>query len=93
MSLPPERSTGFGSSSSARSGPGHGPPVGSAPSGPKLSRLNGQRTSVAAYQAPPRLRDVEMNLNTSGNFTDTNVNKRSLSLNVRTRRVWKSSDA
>src|SRR5215468_8758076 len=28
--------------------------------------------------------DVEVNLNTSGNFNDTNVNKRSLSLNVRT---------
>ena len=27
--------------------------------------------------------DVEVNLNTSGNFNDTNVNKRSLSLNVR----------
>src|ERR1043166_6375210 len=28
--------------------------------------------------------DAEVNLNTSGNFNDTNVNKRSLSLNVRT---------
>ena len=28
--------------------------------------------------------DVEVNLNTSGNFNDTNANKRSLSLNVRT---------
>ena len=28
--------------------------------------------------------DVEVNFNTSGNFNDTNVNKRSLSLNVRT---------
>ena len=28
--------------------------------------------------------NVEVNLNTSGNFNDTNVNKRSLSLNVRT---------
>src|SRR6266571_5615760 len=28
--------------------------------------------------------NLEVNLNTSGNFNDTNVNKRSLSLNVRT---------
>src|SRR6201997_4513790 len=28
-------------------------------------------------------RNVEVNLNTSGNFADTNVNKKSLSLNVR----------
>jgi len=27
--------------------------------------------------------DVEVNLNTSGNFNDTNVNKKSLTLNVR----------
>src|SRR5436309_12193399 len=30
--------------------------------------------------------DVEVNLNTSGNFADTNVNKKSLSLNVRSAR-------
>jgi benzylsuccinate CoA-transferase BbsF subunit len=29
-------------------------------------------------------RDLEVNLNTSGNFNDTNVNKKSLSLNLRT---------
>jgi len=31
-------------------------------------------------------RDLEVNLNTSGNFADTNVNKKSLSLNVRSAR-------
>ena len=29
-------------------------------------------------------KDLEVNLNTSGNFNDTNVNKKSLNLNVRT---------
>src|SRR5262247_4637910 len=47
----------------------------------KLEWPENERGRLPSSTTP---QDVEVNLNTSGNFNDTNVNKRSLSLNVRT---------
>ena len=37
--------------------------------------------------------DLEINLNTSGNFNDTNVNKKSLSSMCAARRAWRSRNS
>src|SRR3990172_1348309 len=47
----------------------------------KIEWPENERGRLPSSTTPP---DLEVNLNTSGNFNDTNVNKRSLSLNVRT---------
>ena len=46
--------------------------------------MSGRRASAAGFQVPTTPQNLDVNLNTSGNFADTNVNKKSLSLNVRT---------
>ena len=76
-------STAFVWSISAGCGPAPGPRAGSARLEPRSSR------SVARERArPPAFLDdtanLEVNLNTSGNFNDTNINKRGLTINVRT---------
>ena len=47
----------------------------------KIEWPENERGRLPSSTTPQQL---EVNLNTSGNFNDTNVNKKSLSLNVRT---------
>jgi hypothetical protein len=54
--------------------------AGWARSAPRSSRWPKRRGRLPSTTTP----QLEVNLNTSGNFNDTNVNKKSLSLNVRT---------
>ena len=52
--------------------------------GAEIIKIEWPENERGRFPSSTTPQDVEVNLNTSGNFNDTNVNKRSLSLNVRT---------
>src|SRR6202140_754027 len=51
--------------------------------GAEIIKIEGPENEGGRLPSSTTPQGVEVNLNTSGNFNDTNVNKKSLSLNVR----------
>src|SRR5689334_8301583 len=78
-----ERLKTFAWWTSAGCGPGHGPHAGSVLLGPRSIKIEWPENERGRLPSTTTPQNLEVNLNTSGNFNDTNVNKKSLSLNVR----------
>src|SRR5215212_3768209 len=73
----------FASSISPGSGQDRGRRAGLEHSAPRSSKIEWPENERGRLPSSTTPQDLEVNLNTSGNFNDTNLNKKSLSLNVR----------